>query len=146
MIDKRLVCAKLAQLRERQQLLTQLAAEPQAQFVADRVKISAAERALQVSIEICLDLGQHLIAALALPRPSEYRDIFRILGEHGLIDRQFADRLQRMAAFRNRLVHAYANVDPGTVYGFLQGDRADFDEFARTVASLVVTRGTEGET
>jgi uncharacterized protein YutE (UPF0331/DUF86 family) len=137
MIDTKLVCGKLAQLRERQQTLAQLAAEPRAQFLADPVKLGAAERLLQVSIEICLDVGHHLIAGLGLPRPAEYRDVFRILGERGLLGSDFTARLEKMAAFRNRLVHVYAEVDPEQVYQFLQKDRADFDEFARVIASFI---------
>jgi uncharacterized protein YutE (UPF0331/DUF86 family) len=136
-IKKSLVCGKLAQLRERQTLLTQLAAKPREEFIADPLTRGAAERLLHTSIEICLDVGQHLIAALALPRPNEYRDIFRILGERGILAADFAARLQQMAAFRNRLVHLYAEVDPGTVYDFLQHDRADFDAFARVIAEFV---------
>lgn len=43
-----------------------------------------------------------------------------------------------MAAFRNRLVHLYAEVDPDQIYQFLQKDRADFDEFARVIASFLM--------
>ena len=143
MIQKPLVCSKLAQLRERQQLLKQLAAEPREQFLADPVKRGAAERLLQVSIEICLDLGHHLIAGLGLPRPTEYRDVFRILGEHGIVSVEFSTRLERMAAFRNRLVHVYAEIDPQQVYDYLQTDRADFDEFARVIASVVARRAQD---
>jgi len=136
-IEKEVVCAKLAQLRERQQHLTQLAAEPRQGFLADPVKIGAAERMLQVSIEVCLDIGHHLIAGLGLPRPTEYRDVFRILGQEGILPLELTTRLERMAAFRNRLVHVYAAIDPAQVYDYLQRDRADFDEFARQIATAV---------
>jgi len=138
MIQKPLVCAKLAQLRERQQILKQLAAERREQFIADPVKRGAAERLLQVSIEICLDVGHHLIGGLGLPRPSEYRDVFRILGERGIVTPEFAARLEKMAGFRNRLVHVYAEIDAEQVYDYLQNDRKDFDEFARVIASVVI--------
>ena len=137
MIDKQLVCGKLAQLRERQEPLKRLAALPREQFVADPLDVSAAERLLQVSIEVCLDIGHHLIAAMGFPRPTEYRDVFRILGEHGVLTRDFAARLEKMASFRNRLVHAYADIDANLVYDFMQNDRADFDEFARVIAGQV---------
>jgi uncharacterized protein YutE (UPF0331/DUF86 family) len=137
MIDKQVVCDKLAQLRERQPLLQQLAAKPREDFVADPIACGAAERLLQVSIEICLDLGHHLIAALGLERPSEYRDVFRILGSAGILAAELSGRMELMAAFRNRLVHLYAAIDPARVHGFLQRERADFDEFARAVATFV---------
>lgn len=142
MIEKHVVCDKLAQLRERQHTLAQLAAEPRAQFLADPVKRGAAERLLQVSIEICLDIGHHLIAALGLPRPAEYRDVFRILGDQGIVAADFAVRLERMAGFRNRWVHVYAEIDPEQIYDFLQHDRGDFEKFAHVIAAFVKQRLT----
>jgi len=145
MIDKALVCAKLSELRERQRLLDQLAVEARDTFVADPIKRSAAERTLQVAIEICLDVGHHLIVALGLRRPSEYREVFRILGEGGVVPPAFAGRLERMASFRNRLVHGYAAVDPQRIYDFLQHDRQDFEEFARAVATFLRARLGAGQ-
>ena len=57
MIDRGIVSAKLSQLRERGTVLAELAAEPLERFVRDTIRVSAAERQLQVSIEICLDIG-----------------------------------------------------------------------------------------
>lgn len=144
MIDPGIVCAKLAQLRERGRVLDELAAAPRGDLVRDPIRIAAAERQLQVSIEICLDIGQHLIAGLGLPRPEEYRDVFRILGEHGVLSGDFATRLAKMAGFRNRLVHAYAGIDPGLVCDYLQHDRADFGEFARQIAAFLDDRSSGG--
>ena len=143
MIDKQRVCPKLSQLRERRDLLRQLAATPRPLFLADRIKRSAAERELQVCIEICLDIGHHLIAGSGLPRPAEYRDVFRILGEAGVISADLASRLETMASFRNRLVHGYAEVDPERVYDFLQHECADFDEFARVLAAAAKQSGSQ---
>ena len=140
MIDRGIVSAKLSQLRERGTVLAELAGEPLERFVRDTIKVSAAERQLQVSIEICLDIGQHLIAALGLPRPEEYRDVFRILGEHGVLSADFTTSLEKMAGFRNRLVHVYAGVDPKLVYDYLHDNRADFGEFARQIAAFLATR------
>ena len=140
MIRKEVVCAKLAQLRERQKVLARLAAEPRDVFVTDPIRVGAAERMLQVSIEICLDIGHHVIVALGLPRPGEHRDVFRILGEQAILPREFAARLERMAAFRNRLVHVYAAIDPAVVHDYLARERGDFDEFARLIAAFVKAR------
>ena len=77
-----------------------------------------------------------------MPRPTEYRDVFRILGEADVIPADLASRLEAMASFRNRLVHGYADVAPERVYDFLQHECADFDEFARVVAAAAKQSGT----
>lgn len=131
MVNKATVCGKLSLLREKYRLLQELSHTRQREFLSDPIKIGAAERLLQVCIEACLDIGHHLIASLGFPRPAEYRDIFRILGEQGVVPQDFSIRLQQMASFRNRLVHLYAEIDPKEVYRFLQNDIADFGLFAR---------------
>jgi uncharacterized protein YutE (UPF0331/DUF86 family) len=44
-----------------------------------------------------------------------------------------AQRLSRLAGFRNVLVHEYAKVDPSEVYRNLREGLADFDQFAEYV-------------
>jgi uncharacterized protein YutE (UPF0331/DUF86 family) len=43
--------------------------------------------------------------------PCDYADCFRILGEIGIFDEEFVEKLEKMAKFRNLLVHLYWQVD-----------------------------------
>jgi len=49
--------------------------------------------------------------------------------EHGIVDAGFAERLQRMARFRNRLIHIYWDINDETIYNLLQEDVCDIEEF-----------------
>jgi uncharacterized protein YutE (UPF0331/DUF86 family) len=49
--------------------------------------------------------------------------------EHNLVDAEFAERLQRMARFRNRLIHIYWDINDETIYNLLQEDVRDIEEF-----------------
>jgi len=46
-------------------------------------------------------------------------------------------RLQRMARFRNLLVHVYWTLDYTRVFAVLENDLDDLLEFSRTIAALV---------
>jgi len=46
-----------------------------------------------------------------------------------VVDRALADDLRRMARFRNRIVHFYAQIDLGLVYRLLQDRLRDFDRY-----------------
>ena len=55
------------------------------EFLSDFRNYSTVERLLQVSIEACMDMGNHLIASNSFGKPSNYREIFEILGEKEII-------------------------------------------------------------
>jgi len=97
----------------------------------------AVERSLQVSIEICLDMGRRIIAIEGLPYPETNRDIFRILGQAHLIPGELSAQLQEMAGFRNLLVHDYAEIDDQRVYQILQNWLSDFDAFAEAIIAYL---------
>lgn len=80
-----------------------------------------------------LNSGHHLISALGLRQPADYADVFRVLGEAGILDADFAATIEPMAGLRNRLVHVYWKVDPEQIHDLLQSRLDDFDRFAREV-------------
>ena len=63
-----------------------------------------------VAIECCVDVGQHICAVEGWGPPSSNADTVRLLAEHGVLDRDLADRMARASGFRNVLVHEYVTV------------------------------------
>jgi len=68
------------------------------------------------AVQIVIDLAVSARVGLGLGSPPSYGDAFRTLGEHGIIDRDLAERLARAAGFRDLLVHAYADLDLARVH------------------------------
>lgn len=66
---------------------------------------------MESAIQTALDLSNHLIANLDLPRPSSYRETFRVLGSRGWLPSGLSRRLEELAAFRNVLAHNYHGLD-----------------------------------
>jgi len=97
----------------------------------------AVERSLQVSVEICLDVGRRLIALEGFRYPDDNQDVFRVLAEEGVVPRDFLDALQEMARFRNLIVHDYARIDDTRVYGILKKRLGDLDAFAQMVGAYL---------
>lgn len=89
----------------------------------------AVERGLQASIEIILDVGNHIIADERLGSPEKNQDIIDILGKQGVISEQLANDLAGLAGFRNILVHEYTNIDLEKVYEHLQKAHHIFSAF-----------------
>ena len=134
MVNPNIVATRLDALRRYMGYLKILQRYPYRQFRADPFIRGNVERYLQLAIECCLDLGNHLISDRGLRKAENYRDVFLILGEAKILPGPFARRLAPMGGFRNILVHDYLKVDPRKVYDVLQKHLPDLEEFAKAVA------------
>lgn len=103
----------------------------------DKMLRRAVERALQVAIEACLDIGRRLIALEGFRYPEDNKDVFQILAEEEVVPRQLLPSLIEMARFRNLIVHDYAQIDDARVYGILKKRLDDFDAYARAIAAYL---------
>jgi uncharacterized protein YutE (UPF0331/DUF86 family) len=88
-------------------------------FLSDQDKLDIASFRLIVAIEAAIDICLHISAKLLRRVPEDYAGCFRLLGDHGLIDSELADRLSLMARFRNLLVHHYWKIDYGRMYSII---------------------------
>jgi len=97
----------------------------------------AAKQALLESIEACVDIANHIIAVKAFRRPTEYKDVFKVIEEEKLIKKEFSLRLQEMAQFRNLLVHRYAGIETEKIFKIMKEDVKDVKDFVRVVLKFV---------
>ena len=134
MVDKPKLDQMLSNLRRYVAVLRGLAAAPRAAFLSNPDKIGNAKYHFVIAIECCIDIANHVIASENYRFPKDNADSFIVLGEHGVLDRTFADSLGLMARFRNRLVHVYWDVEDRQVSEYLQQSLADFERFAREIA------------
>jgi uncharacterized protein YutE (UPF0331/DUF86 family) len=98
-------------------------------FISNQQTADAAKHRLIVTIEAAMSICAHLVARLAHKTPDSYAQCFDILAASKVIPQELADRLGRMARFRNLLVHGYGQVDDGRVWDILQQDLGDLDAF-----------------
>ena len=65
------------------------------------------ERTLHLTIETCIDIANHIVSDNGLRPPMTYADTFLVLEEGGIINKTLSLSLQKMARFRNIIVHRY---------------------------------------
>ena len=82
-------------------------------------------------------VSNHIISVKDLRRPEDYADIFVILEENRIINKNFSSRLQEMTKFRNFLVHRYALVDRNKLFKTAKEDVKDIIEFIKTALKLI---------
>jgi uncharacterized protein YutE (UPF0331/DUF86 family) len=63
----------------------------------------AVERALQLAIQVVVDIATHILSTAANLTPEDYRDAILNLAEAGVIPSDYANRIAGMAGFRNVL-------------------------------------------
>lgn len=78
---------------------------------ADPIARAAAERLLQVAVDLAVDVNAHLSAAILGRAPATGPESFSAAAEGGILSRELADLLAPAAGLRNVLVHRYADID-----------------------------------
>lgn len=129
MIDKLAIERKLMDLNKNIKMLEELK-----RITFDDLKNSLKDQwavfyGLQISIQIVIDTGNHILAALQENQVEEYADIIDKLGIKKIIPEEFAKRIRGMAGLRNLLVHEYGIINVEKIFYVLQNDIDDFKEF-----------------
>ena len=141
MVSKEKIFQKFSLLDEYLNILKDIASKPVNTFIKDKILLGSAKYYLQVSIECCLDVANHIIASERFRVPRDYADSFKVIEEEGLVSGKLGKRLQQMAKFRNRLVHLYGDIDDENVHTYINKDVKDLVEFK----SIVIDRYGKGD-
>ncbi|MGB0723062.1 MAG: type VII toxin-antitoxin system HepT family RNase toxin [Gammaproteobacteria bacterium] len=108
-------------------------------FSSDVVLKRFAERNLELAIERMIDVCKHMVAAMSLPQPETYADCFKSLAAADVIPSDDADTFQKMARFRNLLVHGYETVEDSVTFDVLTEKTGDFRRFVDVVRDHLKT-------
>ena len=101
----------------------------------DLEKFWAIEHGLLISIQIIIDIGNHIIAEIGENEIDEYADIFDRLVKYNILPLEFVENIKGMIGFRNLLVHRYGEIDARIVYDILQNKLYDFERFIGYIQS-----------
>ena len=92
---------------------------------------------LQMMIETSVDIAGHFISDKAFRTPTSYSDTFKVLHENGVLTTSLFAKMEKMAKFRNVVVHHYDTIDAEIVVGILKRDLDDFIGFRKAVILLL---------
>jgi uncharacterized protein YutE (UPF0331/DUF86 family) len=87
------------------------------------------------AVQLCVDIGAHLIAGMDVPPPDTMGQTFDALAKAGVIHESLALQLKKAVGFRNIAVHNYEEVDWTIVHTIARHHLGDFIEFAKVIAS-----------
>jgi uncharacterized protein YutE (UPF0331/DUF86 family) len=95
------------------------------------------ERTLQILIEACVDIANHIISDTGMRLPTGYADTFQVLVENKVISKRLFETMEKMAKFRNILVHQYEKIDPALVVSILQRNLGDFEKYKKAIINYL---------
>lgn len=85
------------------------------------------------AVQLCVDIGAHLVADTQLSPPDTMGQTFDILQEAGIISVELAGRMKKAVGFRNLAVHNYDAINWAIVYAIARYRLTDFEDFAKAV-------------
>ena len=97
-----------------------------------------AEYHLHHALEGVFHITSHILSRIPGGQATEYAETARKLGEFGIVEKEFANTtLVKMAKYRNRIVHFYAEITPQEYYDIIKSHLGDFDVFLSAVKKVL---------
>ena len=136
-LDKELIQLRIDVIERNLQEINSIKEEGYEKFSESFRDELAAKHALLESIEACVDIANHIIAVKGFRRPTDYKDVFKILQENKIISKELYVKLEEMAKFRNLLVHRYAEIETQKIFKIIKDDVRDVKEFVNMILKYI---------
>lgn len=137
MVDKNLILRKISELEKYLEQLKEFSAITLDEYKSDWKTQRIIERTLQIMIETCVDIANHIIADNNMRPPTSYADTFKVLSEKSVLNNELSDIMSRMTKFRNIVVHQYEKVDAGIVINILKKNLDDFLKYRESILGFL---------
>lgn len=137
MVDKNLILRKISALDEYLKQINEYTDISLKVYASDWKSQRIVERTLQMMIETCMDISGHIISDEKFRIPETYADMFRILVENKILNKSQLAAFDKMAKFRNIIVHNYEKIDSEIVIGILKKNLNDFQDFKAAIISYL---------
>jgi uncharacterized protein YutE (UPF0331/DUF86 family) len=137
MIDRDMIYKRFCKLDEFYEKLVDLQSLSKEEYLSNYKNILSSQRALEFSINICIDIGSHLESVLIGKGPETFVDIFKLLEKEHIITSELSNKMKDMVRFRNKLGHYYMDLDDSIVFSILQNNIDDFLLFKDEIINLI---------
>ncbi len=137
MVDRALVLRKISELEVYQKQMKEFSDIALEAYKANWKTQRIVERTLQMMIETCVDIANHIVSDIGMRSPTSYADTFKVLFENNVIDSGLLIIMEKMAKFRNVVVHQYEEVDSEIVIIILKKHLGDLDRFKDAVLTYL---------
>jgi uncharacterized protein YutE (UPF0331/DUF86 family) len=89
---------------------------------------------LSRAVQLCVDVGSHIVSETEESAPRSMGEIFSILETLDIISPETCRQLKKAVGFRNVAVHNYRTINWEMVYAICNHSLDDFRRFAREIS------------
>ena len=133
MVDKLLIGRKLSQVDTYLGQIKEFSKISGRAYKNDWKTQRIVERTLQILVEECIDIANHIISDRGMRLPTGYAETFQVLMENAIINKKLFQTMEKMAKFRNVVVHQYEKIDPSIVVSILHRHLVDFEKYKKAI-------------
>lgn len=132
-VNRDLILTRINKLNQLLENLRELKEIKKEEFISNYKNYLTAQRALEICINICIDIGNHIVTLNNKEKPESFTDIIKILAKHDIISNELKTQFTKMVRFRNLLGHFYLEIDNEIIYEILQNNLKDFNSFKEAI-------------
>lgn len=129
-ISKRVAADRLGWVGRMLGEIRALPLNSKSEFLKDSRNIWTAESCLRRALEALFDLGRHIAAKGFGEAVTEYKEIASALHRHNVISADDVLLMQKLAGYRNRLVHFYHDVSEDELFEICSSRLGDVERLA----------------
>lgn len=137
MSSSELIDSKISQIKKYLTILENYQNYDKETISRDVTLTGAVERYLYLIAQATIDLAEMTVSRRNLRKPSTFSETFEILTEAGIIDSDLAEKMIKLAGFRNILAHDYTIIDTDIVYDVLTNRLKDIEQFTAQISRKV---------
>ena len=134
MVDKAILAAKLAAIRDAVARVRQVLPASVEAFQLDRTAREIVTLNLFIALQEAIALAAHWVADQGWSMPQSYADVFTVLGDRRVIDRDLARRLRAAAGLRNLIAHQYGVLNVDRLFAIASNELDDLLGFCQQLA------------
>lgn len=132
-ISKRVITDRLGWVDKMLIEIRNLPLDSKTTFMQDSRNIWTAESCLRRALEALFDMGRH-ISAKGFGEPvTEYKEIAFALNRRNVISTDEFSLMQKLAGYRNRLVHFYHDVSEDELFEICSSHLGDVENIANAI-------------
>ncbi|MCC7043272.1 MAG: DUF86 domain-containing protein [Acidobacteria bacterium] len=135
MVDRAVLAARLAAIRDAVERIRAVRPLTLDSFQADRTAREVVTLNLFTALQDAIAVATHWVADEGWAVPQSHGEVFAMLGDRGVIERELAQRLRAAAGLRNLIAHQYGVLDVERLYNIASDDVEDLLTFCRQLAA-----------
>ena len=89
------------------------------------------------AVQLCVDIGSHVISETEESAPTTMGDVFSTLEKLEAITPTVCESMQKAVGFRNVAVHNYDVINWEIVFAICQNSLVDFRQFAKEITEYI---------